>query len=177
MTRKDVFVDLHKDSMRVKFLSRMPELDLRVIHLVRDVRGAVASFMKNASYDVVRATRRWLIDNMNSERALRFVPSDRWIRIRYDSLCQDPQGAVDGIADFVGVHRAAVPRDIFEAPHHIIGNRMRLKGDRDGQVRVDEFWRRKLSDGDLAIIARVAGAANRSFGHAWPPADAPTAPA
>src|SRR5262249_38079404 len=113
MTKKDVFVDVQKDAMRVKFLSEIPGLDLRVVHLVRDVRGSVVSFMKNGTPGLAAATRRWLNDNMNSVRAKRFIPPDRWKFIRYETLCEDPQGTLDAIADFVGVARAPIPGDIY----------------------------------------------------------------
>jgi hypothetical protein len=164
---KEVYVDAQKDSIRVKFLQESGLFDVRVIHLVRDVRGGSHSFMKhNALQDAAWAARAWKTQNMNADRARRYVAPGRWMRLRYDDVCADPQGTFDRIAGFVGVESAPLPANFYDAEHHIIGNSMRLGG--HGAVRLDESWKSKLSSEDLDIIARVAGSANRYFGHDWP---------
>jgi hypothetical protein len=165
---KKVFVDAQKDSIRIKFLHDIEQLDLRVIHLVRDVRGVVASVIKrHPRQDVGSATRWWYHTNMNSERARRYVSPDRWLRLAYDELCADPQGAMNRISDFMGVKRTPMTKDFYEGEHHILGNRMRLKGG-NGVVEPDVSWKERLTDRDLDIIARIGGVANRFFGHDWP---------
>lgn len=171
MTGKEVFADVQKDSMRVKFLSEMEEIDLRVVHLIRDVRGSVVSFMKNGNLGLAPATRRWLNENMNSERVRRFVPPDRWMRVHYEALCKDPQSTMNALADYIGVERAVVPKNIYDTTHHILGNRMRLGGSGKGSVRLDESWRQILNERDLRTVARLSGTVSRSFGSAWPPVD------
>ena len=171
LSGKQVFVDAQKDAIRIKFLRDIRELNLKVIHLVRDVRGAAASFMKNAGRaDPTWATARWSRMNMDSERARRYVSPDQWLRISYDDLCNDTQGTMDRVADFVGVARAPIPEDFYEPEHHIIGNHMRLNGKGFGVVRPDESWKNQLTKQDLDVIARVGGTANLYFGHAWPQA-------
>jgi hypothetical protein len=166
---KETFVDAQKDAIRVKFLRDIGQLDLKVVHLVRDVRGAVASYIKNTrNEDVAWATHRWSIANAESERAQRYVSPHQWLRITYDELCTDPQGTVDRITDFVGVKRAPIPEDIYDGEHHIIGNRMRLRGKGSGGVTLDESWKDRLTGRELEIIARIGGAANRRYGHHWP---------
>ena len=165
---KKVFVDTQKDSIRIKFLSDMEQLDLKVIHLVRDVRGSVASIMKHSRRDdIAWATRWWYRANMNAERSRRYVSPYQWIRLTYDELCADPQGTMDRICDFVGVKRASVQKDFYEGEHHILGNRMRLNGV-NGVVERDVSWKERLTNRDLDKIARIGGAANRYFGHDWP---------
>jgi hypothetical protein len=58
-------------------------------------------------------------------------------------------------------------KDFYEGEHHILGNRMRLKGG-NGVVEPDVSWKERLTDRDLDIIARIGGVANRFFGHDWP---------
>jgi len=164
---KEVFVDAKKDSMRVKFLQNIPQLDYKVIHLIRDVRGAVASIMKHSPRSVVKATRVWCTANMNAERARRHVAPHQWLRLRYDELCDDPQGAVDRIADFVGVQRTEIPADFYTVEHHIIGNHMRLRQG-SGVIKRDESWKACLTEQDLATVIRIGGKANQYFGHDWP---------
>lgn len=167
ITSKEVFADAKKDSMRIKFLRDIEQLDLKVIHLVRDVRGATASIMKYKGKDASWATRAWYNANMNAERARRYVSSHQWLRLRYDDLCENPQGTMDCISDFVGIRHAPIPKDFYKTEHHIIGNHMRLNK-AQGVVRRDESWKDRLSAHDLDIIARLGGTANQYFGHDWP---------
>jgi hypothetical protein len=170
ITGKRVFADTQKSAGRISFLRAIPQLDLKVIHLVRDARGGAASLMKHLSIGAVPAAYRWRITNMNAERARRLVPPDRWMRVKYEDLCADPQRVVDAIADFAGVGRAILPRNIFAGEHHIMGNDMRLaRGDQ--AIRRDDSWRTRLTPLELSRIARIAGRANRAFGYGWPDAD------
>lgn len=168
---KEVFADTRKDAMRIRFLRDIEELDLKVIHLVRDVRGAVVSIIKHTQRgrtpDVARAIRIWENANMNADRVKRYISPRQFLRLRYDQLCDDPQGTMDSIADFVGVRHATIPDDFYKTEHHIIGNAMRLK-EGQGRVRQDNSWRDKLTHHELATIEQIGGAANRYFGHDWP---------
>jgi hypothetical protein len=167
ITGKRVFVDASKDSIRVKFLQSMDQLDLKVVHLVRDIRGGVASLMTyKGTDDVAWATRAWCRVNMNAERAKRYVSPHQWLRIRYTDLCADPQGTADRIADFIGVGRAAIFRDFYRGEHHIIGNSMRLKG--TAIIEEDVSWTKRLTERDLNVISRIGGGANHYFGYDFP---------
>jgi hypothetical protein len=163
---KRVFVDTARDHQRPKLLAVHPELDVRVIHLVRDARANSASIMKRLGLDVAAAARHWEHANLEAERTRRYFAPDRWLRVRYDELCADLQGTLDRIADFLGVARAAAPSDFRAVEHHIIGNEMRLAG--AGAVREDTSWRERLSAADLGLIARMVGRTNRFFGFDWP---------
>jgi hypothetical protein len=167
LSGKTVFVDAQKDPNRIKFLNAIRPFDLKVVHLVRDIRGAVASRLKNAGInDVAWATRKWCSTNMNADRARRSLPPQHWLRVTYSELCADPQGTVDRIADFVGVARAPILHDFHTKEHHILGNRMRLKI--SGHINEDESWKERLTEDDLRTIAGIGGATNRYFGHDWP---------
>jgi hypothetical protein len=168
ITGKEIFADVHKDSMRIRFLRASDQLNLKIIHLVRDVRGSAVSIMNHTrTDDLERATRVWYNANMNSDRARRYVIPYQWMRITYDELCRETQGTMDRISDFVGVERSTIPEDFYKVEHHIIGNRMRLKGS-GGIVKLDESWKDRLTKHDLDVIARIGGTANRYFGHDWP---------
>jgi hypothetical protein len=167
-TGKRVFVDTARDHQRPKLLARSPELDVRVIHLVRDARANSASIMKRLGLDAAAAARHWEKANLEAERTRRYFAPERWLRVRYDELCSDLQATLDRISDFLGVRRAPAPADFRAGAHHVIGNEMRLEG--AGQVREDVSWRERLSASDLDAIARNAGRTNRFFGFDWPDA-------
>ncbi|MFY1005300.1 hypothetical protein ACNF5F_28245, partial [Escherichia coli] len=67
-TGKRVFVDTARDHQRPKYLRDHPLLDVKVIHLVRDPRGNVASIMKHMGLDVTTAARQWTHYNVEAAR-------------------------------------------------------------------------------------------------------------
>ena len=165
-TGKEVFVDTARDHQRPKYLNMHPLLDVRVIHLVRDVRGNSASIMRHTGVDVATAARQWRHYNIEAARGRRYLPAAAWFTLHYEDLCADPQGALDQISDFLGVVRVPMQGNLGEVDHHIIGNSMRLKG--LGEIREDRAWQGRLASEDLAVIARIAGPASHRLGFEWP---------
>jgi sulfotransferase family protein len=166
---KKVYVDAQKDPIRIKFLRDIERFDVHVIHLVRDVRGVVASVMKRSRVrHINQAARYWYNANMNSERSRRYVSSQQWLRIRYDDLCAEPQDTLDRISNFIGVQRAPIPKNFYESEHHIIGNPMRLKRSVGEVIKADSSWQDRFTNQELNTISRIGGAANRHFGADWP---------
>lgn len=168
VTGRQVFVDSSRDPLRTRVLASAPGIDLWAIHLVRDVRGNAASWIKHfGRHEPRRAAAVWRRANLETERVRRCVSPDRWLMIRYSDLCADVQATMDRVADFLGVERAPVPEDFRALDHHLLGNEMRLEG--SGAVREDTSWRDRLRTEDLEVIARVAGPLSRRFGFDWPP--------
>lgn len=161
-----IFVDASKGAQRIRFLARTPGTKLRVIHLVRDVRGGAASYMRYTQVSARSAARQWVVRNRLADRARRHVPPDCWFQLRYSDLCADVQGTMDRISEFIGAPTSPVPEDVRGVEHHVVGNRMRLS-DRI-EIREDLSWQSRLSEDELAGIARVAGATNHHFGYPWP---------
>lgn len=166
ITGKSVFVDTARDHQRPKYLSPSPLFDVKVLHLVRDPRGNVSSIMNHTGVDVRKAARQWVHYNREADRVKRYIAADDWLRVHYKELCNDPQGVLDRIAQFIGVDPAPLPDDLQTGEHHVIGNSMRLHGVEE--IRLDEAWRDRLSPSDLEIIADVTGATSHEMGFDWP---------
>lgn len=166
ITGKTVFVDTARDHQRPKYLATAPMFDVRVIHLVRDPRGGVASIMKHTGVDVARAARQWRHYNLEAHRVQRHLPRDSWMLLGYEALCADPQGTLDRISCFIGVDPAAVPSNFKSGKHHIIGNSMRLKG--IGEIREDKSWLSVLDEDDVQVISRITGSTSHLLGYEWP---------
>lgn len=161
------FVDSSRDPLRPRYLAASPQLEVKVLHLVRDARGNVASILRHVpGLGVEEAARRWYRANAEARRAIAALPPADCTVVRYEDLCADPQAESDRISDHVGVPRAPVPEDFQAVEHHILGNEMRLGG--AGQIRADERWREALTPDDLDVIARRCGDLNRELGYAWP---------
>jgi hypothetical protein len=178
---KKVIVDSSKIGIRLKYLLRNPDLDVRVVRLVRDGRAVALTYMDPAAFadakdpslrgggsggdrraerlPVQDAAREWLRSNEEAEALRGLVSADRWIDVRYEEICNQTDATLRRIFAFLGVDPDA-PRPNFRAArHHVIGNGMRL--DTTSEVRVDERWRQALTADDLREFDIVAGQFNR----------------
>ncbi len=181
-------VDSSKIALRLKYLLRNPDLDVKVVRLVRDGRAVAATHLDPAAYadasepalrgggygasrrserkSIRDAAEEWRRSNEEAEELLAGLPPARWTQARYEDLCCDPAGALDRLHRFLGVDPAAAVRDFRSLPRHVIGNGMRL--DRTSAVRLDERWKTVLRPADLAVFDSVAGQMNRRYGYGGP---------
>lgn len=157
VTGKSIFLDTSKDPMRIRYLQMAPNIDLYVIHLVRDVRGVVASIMsRHPDVDVKGAVRSWLAREKNIVRQLEDIPANRQIQLSYEALATDPLATINNVLNFLGAEPFAALGDYRESEHHILGNRMRKR--QSSEIKLDEKWRRTLSDTQLKLISQMVGA-------------------
>jgi hypothetical protein len=160
LTGARVFVDASKERMRIVHLQRhlAPRMDLRVIHLVRDVRGVVESNLRRAKkpgLTAARAARNWATTNDLILRNLRSIPADRQTSVRYEDLCREPDATLGALFEFCAVDATVRVTDVASSDQHLIGNQMRLGS--VAEIRLDERWRESLRQSELATIGRVAG--------------------
>lgn len=164
VTGKTVFLDSSKHHMRIKYQLKYTGFDVRVIHLVRDVRGVVNSTLKySPKLSAQAAAQRWVNGNKNIERQLRLLPEDRSLRIRYEDLCQEVPQTLEILHRFCGVESGLFVEDFWSVPHHIIGNKMRLSN--SSEIKLDERWKATLTDEQLSEIARVAETSGQLYGY------------
>ena len=106
-------VDSSKHASLAFCLSRRPEIDLRVVHLVRDSRAVAYSWTKTVArpeassesymttYAPVRAAGQWNAENSALQLlARRGTPV---LRIRYEDLIKSPEATVRALARFAGL--------------------------------------------------------------------------
>lgn len=166
ITGTQVFVDSTRDPQRPLYLSKLTDADIRVIHLVRDPRANVASIMGHVpGIDVGEAARRWWSANNETVRVRGEISPHRWMTLRYEDLCEDPQGSMEAIARHVGVEPETLPVDFRDGEHHVLGNEMRLRG--TGSIRLDESWRDKLDVAELAVVEQRCRDLAESLGYVW----------
>jgi hypothetical protein len=180
-----VIVDSSKIGLRLKYLLRIPSLDIRVIRIVRDGRAVSLTYTDPATFadatkqdlkgggsgasrdhqrlSMAAAAREWRRSNEEAETILRQLPETQWMAVRYEDVCADPAGTLRRLAGFIGVDPAAVRLDFRSIEHHVVGNGMRL--DTTSDIRLDERWRQTLGASDLRTFSEVAGALNQRLGY------------
>jgi hypothetical protein len=187
VARARVVIDSMKRPSHVYMVSRQLDLDVRVLHLVRDSRGVAHSNLKwvrrqttvsrqrspKGPYRVRRppakAAARWLWINLSFEllAALR-VPT---VRVRYEALVRSPRAELERIAGKVGIGIAAGDLGFIQdgsvdlGPDHLVaGNRMRLEA---GAVRLraDEEWRSRMDPRDVRTVSALTWPLLRRYGY------------
>ena len=163
VARADVFFDTSKEAMRLYHLVRIPELDVKVVRLVRDVRGYVAS-AKRRGGEIKDAALTWRADQQNLDQITGMMAPDRTMLLRYEDVCRDPQHWLRQIHAFCGVDPADPPASIASREHHVLGNSMRLN--ENIRIRLDEGWRNALTPDEQARAVAIAGAYHAKLGYA-----------
>lgn len=162
-----IFIDASKDPRRWTYLRKAPELDVRVLHLVRDIPGQAASSRKNAGHPIEDAARYWTRLQSQVSRLQRRVPPDRFLRVLYENLCTETSRELDRIASFVDAAPFEGPVHFRDHPHHIVGNRMRLAS--SDEVVLDEAWRDRLTEGEVDELLRRTRRTRAAVGYSSEP--------
>jgi hypothetical protein len=174
-----VVVDTSKDPYRLHVLlaaSAAGGIDIRVVQLVRDPRGFVASTIgagrtghsrthpdrrAPSTARVVRVAARWLIQHLLFELLL----ADRAVLlVRYEDLACDPRSVLARIGAWLGVDPTGFDPPAFRTtPGHAVGgNPMRHRRD---PIVLDERWRSDLRRWHATLVWWICAPLARRFGY------------
>jgi hypothetical protein len=159
----EMVVDSSKYPAEAAALLGREDLDVKVLHVVRDPRATAFSYRKDKSYvtrmGAVRSTAYWSAVNAASD-LLALRGGDRYLRVRHEDFGRDPAGVIAAIQRFAGL----------DAPNPVTGeNRVRLginhtvTGNPDrlnrGEVVIgcDERWRSELEWKPRVLTTAGAG--------------------
>lgn len=165
-----VIVDSSKLPAYANVLSATPGVDLRVVHLIRDPRGAAHSWASRKplpdgaarthmeQIGPVKSAVLW--DVWNLAGGLLFGgPPDRYVRIRYEDFMVDPQASLRLILAMVGKEDAPMPfvagdQAVMTPNHSVAGNPDRLK---NGVIRIrqDDRWRTSMARRDQRLVGML----------------------
>ena len=179
-----VVIDASKHASTAFLLStRVPGLDVRVVHLVRDPRGVAYSWTKEVKkpevtgedafmpvYSPASSGRQWLSYNLMFE-ALRAVPAARSEVFRYEDMLAGPRAELERILAHAG--EPVLPESfaflgdrevLLGVDHTVAGNPMRFH---QGPLalRLDEAWKSKLPARDQKIVAAVTTPLRLRYGY------------
>ena len=178
---KRIVVDSSKIPARAYALSRIPGVDLKLIHLVRDPRGLARSLQKafrkdlrsglprdTQPFPVWRVPLSWTLVNLHSSWLVNRVGPSRGLTVRYEDLMADHGATLEKLGRLMGLDYEPVIRAIYsgeplEVGHTIAGNRLRMAG--SIRLRPDMEWVHKLSDRDKALVRTLAGWHMRRYGY------------
>lgn len=157
-------VDSSKSVIRLKALHLTRPDSCRIIYVTRDGRAVAASDKRREGTRIEEGSRYWKRQVKKIELALRSLPREQQLTVRYEDLCADPPTVLARICRFLDLSfDAAMLRWDDRELHQVPGNPMLASG--VGQIVADERWRKDLDARDLASFEQVAGRLNRRLGY------------
>ncbi len=133
------------------------DLDIRVIHLTRDLRSWVHSRARAGRergrwFPGLKPLLRWCWMNARHERLLQACPHPV-LRLGYEQLALDPEGTLRRICAWLGLEMSEqmLQPGHFSTSHLLSGNRMRFDAKSSAAIRYDASWMEAPSG--LAVAA------------------------
>lgn len=149
-SEKTILLDSSKYIGRALALDKLENIDLKVIYVVRDVRGVINSFSKKVqtSKSPFSSIAYYLAINLVAEFISLFILRKKVIKIRYEDLIENPIQLFEKLEKFINVDLTDVKEKIcqeqpFSIGHIIGGNR--LKENKEIYFRKDIGWQEKFS--------------------------------
>jgi len=178
---REIIVDSSVIPMRALALSMMPEINLRLIHLVRDGRGVAWSLKRGLREapkagictteeprPVWRSALTWAAYNLASSWVCRQIPAERSLFCRYEDLSTNCESVMRRIGEFLRYDFEEIIARVNSGGGLKVGctyggNRMRMNG--SVRLRLDEDWKDHLSSGEQRTLWRMCGWLMRRYGY------------
>ena len=178
----EVVVDSSKRASLAYILKTMPDVDLRVVQVVRDPRGVAFSFNKHVALPEGAALRNEMPRSTTRKVSRRWVTVNSMIaalrplgvpltRVRYEDLVDHPARELEKVLQLSG---GMVPDGAFEyvtdegitvpRTHVVAGGRIRLASGRM-PLRLDEQWRREMPAGPRRLVELMTAPVRWRYGY------------
>lgn len=176
-----VVIDASKHASTAYLLRRVPAIDLRVVHLVRDSRGVAYSWTKEVKkpevtgddafmpqYSPSSSGRQWVAYNLMFD-ALGAI--DKTMVLRYEALMAQPREGLERILAHAG--EPATPDSFsflgdgyvdLSVDHTVAGNPMRFHQGRL-DLRLDQAWTTKLPERDRKVVTAITWPLQLRYGY------------
>lgn len=176
-----VVVDSSKLPTYAALLDGLPELNVRMVHLVRDPRAAAFSWQRAKDLPdraprrtmerrgIVKSAALWAVWNAALEQLWRDRP-EHYIRVAYEDLVDDPQRQLRRIVaafDLGGSPWDALtgPRTAHLSVHHTVaGNPGRLQHGAQ-LLRADDEWASRMPTWQQAVVRSITAPVLRRSHH------------
>ncbi|MBT3520320.1 MAG: hypothetical protein HN480_03580 [Gammaproteobacteria bacterium] len=149
-SEKSTLLDSSKYIGRALALNKLDNIELKIIYVVRDVRGVINSFSKKVqtSKSPPSTIVYYSLINLVAEFISRFIFRKKVIQIRYEDLINNPNSLFDRLESFLNLNLQDVKGKVerqkaFEIGHIVGGNR--LKKNKEIYFRKDVSWKKNFS--------------------------------
>lgn len=146
---KPVVMDISKNPLRALILSRHPNIDLKLIHLVRDGRGVSWSIMKKSNRKQKpfwRAASYWVIINKLSDYVRKKIKNSGLIK--YEEIVETPDIAFSKLSGIVDLDLQPVidslNSNLAQEESHIMAGNL-LRKSKSIKLKLDTGWQENMS--------------------------------
>lgn len=167
---KSVVVDISKNPLRAYALSKHPNIDLRVIHLVRDGRGVSYSIMKKSNRKQKpfwRAALYWVFINRVSNFVFKKIEKSGLIK--YEDLIKNPTDTLAKISKITDVDLQTVMAksefNVAQEESHIMAGNI-LRKSKSIKLKMDVEWQQKMQPKQLKSFRIIARKTLKKYGYA-----------
>lgn len=155
-----IIVDSSKVPSHLFMLAQVPEIDLRVLHLVRDGRAVSHSWSKRRKQELGVSTARarmphrselqamlvWAIENIYARRLGQ--RQARYTVMRYEDFARNPAQELARSLDALDIHGVDLsllrqPTLTLQPTHSVGGNPLRFT-QRAFTIKLDQAWQRQM---------------------------------
>lgn len=168
-----IIVDSSKNPADAYALSMFTDLDIRILHVVRDPRGVAYSWSQKkpnmVTWGPLTAATRWVAWNAALDHLVRPTMEKGYELLRYEDFAVAPAATVRRICEFAGAENAQLPfeseRRVYLGPSHVAaGNPDRVSA---GVVQIDpdERWRSSMARSRRLGVSLVAGPLLHRYGY------------
>lgn len=150
-----LLVDSTKNPHLVEAMHRYSDkYDIKVIHLVRDVRGVTWSYMKKygSCYEPIR---RWL----GSQCKITFLCFKLGLKkhtCTYENLSRSPESAMQDTMHFIGLPFEVGQLNYWNTETHYPGGNFKMLQEKK-QITIDEQWRNEMPKSCQKLALILAG--------------------
>jgi hypothetical protein len=161
--RKNIIVDSSKNPLVMKWLWLNSPKEFKIIYLVRDGRGVLASNLRK-NKKLKNAITEWANTHKLIGLLFRKISKEHYLKIKYESICQNPEREIKLICDFIGVRfEPQMLNYTSRVLHNIDGNRMRFST--SNEIKLDEKWKKDLDSYSLLVFDKLGKQVNLSIGY------------
>ncbi len=162
----NIILDSSKLPGRASSIHADPDIEIYLVHVVRDGRGVAWSMMKPYSIKVEEGIQkelkpkplwftaaRWFVVNMGAEIMRWRLPKARSIRVRYEDFVADPEATVKRIMALVGEEYVQPDHggEVMKPQHQVAGSRHRMKDELI--IKKDVSWKAKMPKGKQTLFS------------------------
>lgn len=159
-----VLVDGEKSLAKALVLAGSGRYRVRILHLVREPRGFVASYRRQSGGTTAAAARHWRRQHGRILAFARALPPAAYLRLRYEDLVDSPANALSAVQSFLGLAEHDLLTGFRRPPgKHAVGNKMMFNF--AGTISRDERWRSELSPEEQAQALALARPLAARFGY------------
>jgi len=154
---RGICVDSSKSPFRFRAIHGLDPGRTRAIVLARDFRAVVHSKMKRGE-SLESAARGWRVAMDQIAALTQDLSGDQVHRLRYESLCEQPQRELERLCGFLGIQfqETMLRRPGQGLLHHIGGSPSKFDESRS-EIVLDRTYERAFSESDVDRMRRIIG--------------------